>query len=284
MKIRKLALVITAFVFATNICKAQNVGHQDQDLQIKIFDSTLIQSYKSEGQCFNARVTRCSYKNLKLKIAFRTSGFDSTFSFMYIFNDTTNCGFATFDKKHSSRIKDSIIIRNGINEYYLLLTKKVGDFFSCAIVPTDRQQADCIIDDETNMQTPYLNFKKETTSLGQIMAASKKKYAYLNFWTSYCPPCIEHIPDYNKIAESENILLININCNNGWDSAAISQIKKYNFKGIHLKSNELIQKECNQNGYSYGAMIDKKGKIIHQGIRYHSKEVILFNKRRKKVT
>jgi thiol-disulfide isomerase/thioredoxin len=278
-------LILAALLcIVNNLLKAQSpLAKVQPSITIEKEDSTLIQTYDSEGSCFNARVTRCSFENLKLKIAFTGSQNSGKFYMMHIFLDSTNCGLVTQDKKNTSMIKESLILRVGLNQYYQITTKKVDSFFKCAIVPATKQKVDCIIGEETDMNVNFATFKSDSVSLAQIMADSKKKYAYLNFWTSYCPPCIEHIPDYNTIAESENILLININCNNGWDSAAISQIKKYNFKGIHLKSNELIQKECNQNGYSYGAMIDKKGNIIHQGIRYNSKEVILFNKQRKKV-
>lgn len=78
-----------------------------------------------------------------------------------------------------------------------------------------------------------LNEKGETVRISDF----KNKIVYLNFWGTWCKPCIANIPDLNKFIksyqESEDVIFLNvaIRSNEGdWKKS----IQKFDLKGLNL--------------------------------------------------
>ena len=93
----------------------------------------------------------------------------------------------------------------------------------------------------------------------------KGKKVFLNFWASWCPPCISEMPDieklYNETKDSDLVILA---VNLGEDKATVkdfSDTNKYNFK-ILLDTDQSVGKQYNITAIPTSYFIDKEGNIV----------------------
>lgn len=101
----------------------------------------------------------------------------------------------------------------------------------------------------------------------------KGKVVLLNFWGTYCNPCIESIPKKNKLLEkySENeFALLNICLDSNFKNWK-EIINKNNFKGEHFicrgNWSEILADSYNISTVPHYVLVDKQGKIAKAGIR-----------------
>jgi peroxiredoxin len=99
------------------------------------------------------------------------------------------------------------------------------------------------------------------------------KYVLLNFWASYCIPCIEEIPDLQKIAtdyEPRGFEILNISVDNS-KSNCIKAINEYGlqrFYNIFANDNDTIRKIYSNTSQPIPSqiLINKQGIIIWNSI------------------
>lgn len=96
----------------------------------------------------------------------------------------------------------------------------------------------------------------------------KGKIAYINFWTTYCSPCIAAIPDKNQLVSefsTQPFELVNI-CLDNKPEQWRQIIESRNYAGIHLwcKGNWGVTLQDNYfiHKFPHYVLIDKEGKII----------------------
>jgi len=93
----------------------------------------------------------------------------------------------------------------------------------------------------------------------------KGKKVFLNFWASWCPPCISEMPDIEKLyTETKDSDLVILAVNLGEDKAtvkAFSDTNKYNFK-ILLDTDQSVGKQYNISAIPTSYFIDKEGNIV----------------------
>jgi thiol-disulfide isomerase/thioredoxin len=101
----------------------------------------------------------------------------------------------------------------------------------------------------------------------------KGKLVLLNFWGTYCSPCIRSIPDKNKLAEDfkkEEFVLINI-CTDSNFELWRQIIRNNEFKGVHLickgNWNDLLRSGYNIFSLPHYTIIDQNGRILMNNVR-----------------
>jgi thiol-disulfide isomerase/thioredoxin len=101
----------------------------------------------------------------------------------------------------------------------------------------------------------------KTISLSQY----KGKYVLINFWASWCAPCVKEFPELNKLtADIPEDKLVRIFINKDLDTTAFEKARiKYNLTGIHIYSNEELSTKYKASGIPQVYLIDKEGKIIY---------------------
>jgi thiol-disulfide isomerase/thioredoxin len=93
----------------------------------------------------------------------------------------------------------------------------------------------------------------------------KGKKVFLNFWASWCPPCISEMPDIEKLyTETKDSDLVILAVNLGEDKDTVkdfSDTNKYNFK-ILLDTDQSVGKQYNISAIPTSYFIDKEGNIV----------------------
>ena len=109
------------------------------------------------------------------------------------------------------------------------------------------------------------------------------KLICLNFWGTYCSPCIKSIPEKNELLgkyESQNFVLINILLDNDFRKWR-EIVKDWNFNGLHLKCtgnwDKILAEKYKIGSIPHYTLIDKNGIIImnnvpHDSLGYYVKE------------
>jgi len=127
------------------------------------------------------------------------------------------------------------------------------------------------VEKKTAVGQPYVNFtlqtpEEEIVSLSDFVG--KTDYLLLDFWASWCGPCIHFLPElkvfYNKnIGTKFDIVSVSLDKNKeDWTSA----INKYQIKWHHLSDLKYWQSEAAKlyavNSIPSTVLIDKNGKIV----------------------
>ena len=106
---------------------------------------------------------------------------------------------------------------------------------------------------------PFPDFKLETTD-GEIITPDdlKGNYVYIDFWATWCKPCVKEIPHLEKIQEEFKDKPISF--------VSISIDREKDMKGLQLWANEehhdIFSKSLNIKSIPRFVLLDKEGKII----------------------
>ncbi|MCX2744273.1 TlpA disulfide reductase family protein [Mangrovivirga sp. M17] len=108
-------------------------------------------------------------------------------------------------------------------------------------------------------------------------------YTFINFWASWCPPCLAEMPSIEKLyqkTENRNIRFLMISSDQNFDKATQLKNKK-NFTFSIYSPLSSIPSQLSHSSIPYTVIVDNQGNIIYEkeGIaNYDSEEIInLFN-------
>ena len=104
----------------------------------------------------------------------------------------------------------------------------------------------------------------------------KEKVICLNFWGTYCSPCIASIPQKNELVQkygNKGFVLINI-CTDYNFELWKDIIARKKFEGIHLKCignwEKILKENYSIKGVPHYVIIDRKGNIIENDVQRDS--------------
>jgi peroxiredoxin len=108
----------------------------------------------------------------------------------------------------------------------------------------------------------------DTTGKIKTLSDYKGQFVFINFWATWCSPCIKSIPEKNKLYQeysNKGIVFLNV-CIDPDKVKWRELIKENNFQGVHLICSgdwsDLIQKSYYINLIPHYTLIDKNGEII----------------------
>jgi len=106
------------------------------------------------------------------------------------------------------------------------------------------------------------------TGNSESLSDFKVKLVFINFWATWCSPCIKSIPEKNELFNEysiKGIVFLNV-CMDMDRIKWRKLIKENNYQGIHLICNEewgdFIRKSYHINSVPHYTLIDKNGEII----------------------
>jgi thiol-disulfide isomerase/thioredoxin len=110
------------------------------------------------------------------------------------------------------------------------------------------------------MQVQDINGR--TTDLQQL----KGKVVFINFWATWCPPCLAELPSinalYQKVKDNPNIVFITVDVDNNLQkSTQFLQNKGYTF-AVYGGGPAQVTDKLYENGIPTTLVIDKKGNIV----------------------
>ncbi|MFZ4861779.1 TlpA family protein disulfide reductase [Sphingobacterium sp. Mn56C] len=100
----------------------------------------------------------------------------------------------------------------------------------------------------------------------------KGKVVFVNFWATWCPPCIEELPSIAKLskhfANNEDIAFLLVDVDGEYDQSA-DFLKTRNIKLANYIPDSVIPSSFLENAIPSTVIIDKKGKLVQrfQGAR-----------------
>jgi thiol-disulfide isomerase/thioredoxin len=124
----------------------------------------------------------------------------------------------------------------------------------------------------------FKDSKGKITSLAEL----KGKVVFLNFWATWCPPCLAEMPSINKLYEQykdhENVAFIMVDADHDFaKSNAYMNRKGYQLPIYQMASN--VPEDLFSGSLPTTIVFDKKGRLSfkHEGAaNYHSKKFTTF--------
>lgn len=163
------------------------------------------------------------------------------------------------------------ILKNAIQEYDSVFSKK----------PSYKEFMDELVESLNNfdytipenaLNTKLISQKNDTTSLGEIFKNSPSKIKVIDFWASWCPPCIRNIKETksfkNRLATNDNVQFIYLSIDKDkktWLKRS-KELKKY-LKTEHQYlvlggKNSSLGKSFKISGIPRYIILDKENKIV----------------------
>ncbi|HAL81389.1 MAG TPA: TlpA family protein disulfide reductase [Mucilaginibacter sp.] len=151
---------------------------------------------------------------------------------------------------------------------FLLISPNAKAFLIEGLMKIGLFQPDISQDNQTP-SSPDISFKDEK---GQIIVLSslKGKVAFINFWATWCPPCIAEMTSinqlYTQVRTNQNIVIIPVDVDNDFTKSVPFMTKNKYILPVYNTNGEMPE------GLLSGAIpttiiIDKSGKIVfrHEG-------------------
>lgn len=127
-----------------------------------------------------------------------------------------------------------------------------------------------------------LNSDKVKIGFNEVVSKFKGKVIYIDFWASWCKPCIEEIPFSHKLSEKigdKSIVMLYVSIDNDFDSwKQASERFGISDKNSYVLANygqDKLSKKYNLNTVPRYFIIDKTGRIIKADASRPSEQVTL---------
>lgn len=110
----------------------------------------------------------------------------------------------------------------------------------------------------------------------------KGKVVFLNFWATWCPPCLAEMPSINKLYElhknNEDVVFILLDADSNFEKAnGYMKARKYSMPVYQMASN--VPEQIFAGSLPTTVVFDKKGRLSfkHEGAaNYNSKKFVEF--------
>ncbi len=108
--------------------------------------------------------------------------------------------------------------------------------------------------------------------------SNEDKFTFVEFWGAWCAGCLHVLPNiqqtYNRYRDDLNVIYLNTR---DTQESVVDFVKENNLQWINGYASEKIEKELLLNGYPYGVLFDKKGKVIKFNCTYEELENFMVN-------
>lgn len=111
---------------------------------------------------------------------------------------------------------------------------------------------------------PHINFR---SAGGQVMdlADQKGKVVFINFWATWCPPCIAEMPSINdlheKLKNNKNIIFITVDTDHDLSRSALF-ISRHQFSLPLYVADSAIPETLSGNAIPTTVIFDKSGTMV----------------------
>ncbi|MGL1893335.1 MAG: TlpA family protein disulfide reductase [Spirochaetaceae bacterium] len=147
---------------------------------------------------------------------------------------------------------------------------------SCAKADTlvdnnELYQQEAIRELETKLEAPLFS-SKNLNGENKSLSDYKGKVLLLNFWASWCPPCISEMPSIEKLHQSVkdlDIEVISVNVGEKFDTVdSFMKEGNYNFEAL-LDENNIISNLYSIRNIPTTYIIDKDGFVVALKVGAH---------------
>lgn len=126
-----------------------------------------------------------------------------------------------------------------------------------------------------------LRFKEQNGNV-VTLAELKGKVVFLNFWATWCPPCLAEMPSINKLYErhkgNSDVLFLMVDADNNFAKAnGYMKSRQYTMPVYHLASS--VPEQIFAGSLPTTVVFDKQGRLSfrHEGpANYNSKKFVDF--------
>ena len=163
------------------------------------------------------------------------------------------CGCVQIENKNSQMVKND----DTINDTTIELSKK-------------EQQIEPVASSNDRIVFKTTTVNDEEIDTDQLF--SKNKITMLNFWASWCPPCIGEMPELESInneIKNRGGEIVGVLCDSNDDQGlkdGLEVIKQANVNYTILKTNETIENMFPLQAYPTTYFIDSEGKIVGEPV------------------
>lgn len=93
---------------------------------------------------------------------------------------------------------------------------------------------------------------------------NNNKLVFLEFWTSWCSPCIQALPTLKKIHDTygDNIDVISINCDKTLSEDVLEIIETHNMNWIQGYINDDLKEQVSFEMFPRGYLFNEKGELL----------------------
>lgn len=108
------------------------------------------------------------------------------------------------------------------------------------------------------------------------LSALRGKVVLLDFWATWCPPCVAEIPHFRDLSaayKSKGLEVIGISLDEGGETAVRPFLKKHGVQyRIALGNPQIIRAYGGIRGIPTTFLIDKKGRVAQKYVGYREKQ------------
>lgn len=130
----------------------------------------------------------------------------------------------------------------------------------------------------TNLDLRFKDQNGKVITLNEL----KGKVVFLNFWATWCPPCLAEMPSINKLYEQhkhhEDVIFILLDADSNFEKAnGYMKARKYTMPVYQMASN--VPDQIFAGSLPTTVVFDKQGRLSfkHEGTaNYNSKKFIAF--------
>jgi thiol-disulfide isomerase/thioredoxin len=182
----------------------------------------------------------------------------------------------------ASNIRNRVIKReeeltaSSIDYYFEFIKNNIDDTYTKQLLTAmlDEVNLNIIERDKANIpvgsEPQNITTSSEENLYEKILKINKGKVIYIDFWGTWCSPCIQQFPFAKKLhskLKSKKVAFVYLSCQSKKE-ASENVIKKYQLEGQHYllnqKQYEFFEKKFNIVGLPRYVIIDKNGKVYNK--------------------